>query len=98
MCESTFQPIVSTTSVGIVLPGTYEAGSGTTRVTATDEIWENRTASVLVSAIGRESASPGSAGLSSVCEYTRRVGVSASTVMCRRTSMPGSNSVSWVTT
>ena len=58
--------MVSTTSVGIVTPGTYEAGSGTTRVIATDEIWENRTASVLVSACGRESASSG--GCSSVCE------------------------------
>ena len=51
---------------------------------------------VLVSARGRLSGS--SAGCSSVCEYTSRVGVSASTVMCRRTSMPGSKIASWCTT
>ena len=55
-----------------------------------------RIASVLVSARGLLSES--SAGCSSVCEYTSRVGVSASTVMCRRTSMPGSKIASWWTT
>jgi len=84
--------MVSMTSDGTVTPGTYAAGSGTTRLTATDEILANLMASVLVSARGRLSES--SAGCSSVCEYTSRVGVSASTVMCRRTSMPGSKMAS----
>ena len=51
---------------------------------------------VLVSARGLLSGS--SAGCSSVCEYTSRVGVSASTVICRRTSIPGSKIASWWTT
>src|ERR1700685_2525997 len=88
--------MVSTTPVGIVTPGTYEAGSGTTRVTATDEIWANRTASVLVSACGRESVSSG--GCSSVCGNTSREGGSPTTVIWRRPSTPGSNSASWCTT
>ena len=36
--DSTFQPMVSMTSDGMVTPGTYAAGSGTTRVRATEEI------------------------------------------------------------
>jgi len=64
--------MVSITSLGMVAPGTYDAGSGTTLVSATEEMREKRTASVVVSACGR---SPGSsAGCSSVCEWTSRVG------------------------
>src|SRR5579872_5067485 len=44
-CDSTFQPIVKITSDGMVTPGTYEAGSGTTRVSDTDETRANRIAS-----------------------------------------------------
>ncbi len=88
--------MVRTTSLGMVTPGTYDAGSGTTLVSATEEMREKRTASVVVSAWGR---SPGSsAGCSSVCEWTSRVGVSTRTVMWRRTSIPGSKTASWCTT
>src|ERR1700761_7952553 len=85
--------MVKITSDGMVTPGTYVAGSGTTRVSEVDDTRENLTASVEVSALGLLPGS--SAGCSSVCEYTRRVGVRASTVMCLRTSMPGSNIASW---
>ena len=68
------------------------------RVSATEAMRAKRTASVLVSACARDSGSLSSAGYSSVCEKTSRVGVSASTVMCRRTSMPGSKWASWYTT
>ena len=81
MWDSTFQPIVSTTSLGIVTPGTYEAGSGITRVSATEEIRANRTASVLVSACGRDSASPGRRG-SRQCASRRAGSASAPARSC----------------
>src|SRR5579875_1107334 len=46
--------MVSTTSLGIVTWLTYEAGSGTTRVTATELIRDSLIASVLVSVWGRD--------------------------------------------
>jgi hypothetical protein len=81
------QPIVKTTSVGGT-PGTYDAGSGTTLVTATEWIRSSRTASVVVEACAWGIASVG--GCSSVWQASRRVGDSTSTVTCRRTSIAGS--------
>src|SRR2546430_12648863 len=76
--------MVSTTSVGMVTPGIYEAGSGTTRVIATDWIRENRTASVLVSALGASLSSD--AGCSSVWLQISLLGVSTSTVIDRKST------------
>jgi hypothetical protein len=87
--------MVRTTSVGS-MPGVYDAGSGTTRVSATDRIPSSRTVSVVVDACGLGIASPG--GCSSVWQTSSRVGDSTSTVTCRRTSIPGSKVASWWTT
>src|SRR5256885_3731846 len=87
--------MVSITSVGGT-PGTYEAGSGTTRVTETDPILPRATASVVVEACGCGIASVG--GCSSVWQTSSRVGDRTRTVTCRRTSIAGSKVASWCTT
>src|SRR6202030_4428729 len=94
MCAMAPQPIVSTTSVGAT-PGTYDAGSGTTRVTATDCTRLSFTVSVVVEACGCGMTSPG--GCSSVWQTRSRFGDRTTTVTCRRTSMAGSKVASWWT-
>src|SRR5437899_2653455 len=85
--------MVSTTSRGGV-PGVYDSGLATTRLTTTEEIRPIFTDSVEVVAYGLGEVS--SAACSSVWLTMNRVGVSTSTVMCRRTSF-ASKVVSWCT-
>src|SRR5579884_710462 len=85
--------MVSTTSRGSV-PGVYASGLATTRLTTTEEMRPSRTLSVEVVAYGTGEVS--SAPCSSVWLTTNRVGVSTSTVTCRRTSL-ASKVVSWCT-
>src|SRR3569833_1312493 len=87
--------MVTITSVG-GMPATEDAGSGTTRVTATDWTRPSRTASVVVDACGCGIATVG--GCSSVWQTSSRVGDRTSTVTCRRTSIAGSKGASWWTT
>ncbi len=76
------------TSVGGT-PGTYDAGSGTTLVTATDWMRLSLTASVVVEAC--EAGMPSAGGCSSVWQTSNRVGERTRTVTCLRTSIAGSN-------
>ena len=85
--------MVSTTSRGRV-PGVYDSGFATTRLTTTDEIRPIFTDSVDVVAYGVGEVS--SAACSSVWLTMKRLSVSTSTVTCRRTSL-ASNVVSWWT-
>ena len=67
----------------------------TMRLTTTERTWPTGTASLVVDVYGLGRRSSG--GCSSVCTSTTRVGVSTSTVMCRRTSSR-SNVGSWCRT
>src|SRR3954464_11672348 len=85
--------MVSTISRGSV-PGVYDSGLATTRLTTTDEIRPILTDSVDVVAYGVGEGL--SAACSSVWLTMKRLSVRTSTVTCRRTSF-WSNVVSWWT-
>src|SRR6476660_3264580 len=85
--------MVRTTSRGRV-PGVYDSGLATTRLTTTDEIRPSFTDSVEVVAYGVGEVV--SAFCSSVWLTMKRLPVRTSTVTCRRTSL-ASNVVSWWT-
>ena len=92
------QPIVSTASLapgaGIGLPA-YDSGFATIRLTTTERTADSVTASVELEVYGAGSRSSGAC--SSVCARISRLGVSTSTVTCRRTSSRSSIVGSWCT-